>query len=333
MDNSKAGSRPSGSRVKRRRTMTKHPKLRNAFAARSRSAVELEDVHEALLESRAQYRRLFEDAVLGIFRSTLDGKVIEVNQAFAHMFRYESPEDVKATVTNVSKQLFVNPEQRTEIKRLVLKHRLSRGFEVQYRRKDGTEFTGHLHVWVVKDSKGKRPWLEGFIEDITERKHVEEQLRFVSTHDSLTELYNRAYFEEEMERVGRGRHYPITIVMADVNQLKVTNDRAGHAAGDDLLRRAAKLLREALRSDDIIARIGGDEFTALLPETDADAARRIVRRIRRHIAAHNAGYAGLPVDLALGCATAKRGEKLFDALKRADMDMYRDKELASMEAI
>ncbi len=325
MVNSKPGSRPFTKRVNHRRATTKRLKPRGASSSRSRSDVEIEDVHEALLESRAQYRRLFEDAVLGIFRSTLDGKVIEVNQAFAHMFRYESPEDVKATVTNVAEQLFVNPEQRNEIKRLVLKHRLSRGFEVQYRRKDGTAFTGHLHVWAVKDSKGTRPWLEGFIEDITEQKRVEEQLRFVSTHDILTGLYNRAYFEEEMERLGGGRQYPITIVMADLNQLKVTNDRAGHAAGDDLLRRAAKLLREALRSEDIVARIGGDEFTALLPETDAAAAQRIVRRIRRHITAHNAGHAGLPVDLALGCATAKRGEKLFDALKRADMDMYRDK--------
>ncbi len=327
----KARTRPATRQPKRRTVATKQLQGRGAFW-RSRSAADREDVHAALLESRAQYRRLFEDAVLGIFQSTLNGKVIDVNQAFAHMFRYESPEDVKATVTNVARQLVVDQEQSAEIMRLVLKQRVSRGFEVRYRRKDGTAFTGHLHVWAVKDSKGQALWLEGFIEDITERKRVEEQLRFVSTHDILTGLYNRAYFEEEMERLGRGRQYPITIVMADLNQLKVTNDRAGHAAGDDLLRRAAKLLREAMRSDDIIARIGGDEFTALLPGTDAAAGQRIVRRIRRHIAAHNAGHAGWPVDLALGCATAKRGETLFDALRRADMDMYRDKELVSEEA-
>jgi diguanylate cyclase (GGDEF)-like protein/PAS domain S-box-containing protein len=306
MINSKAGSRPATKR-KGGGAVTRQLKHRNASALRSRSKVDLDEVREALLASRAQYRRLFEDAVLGIFRSTLDGKVIDVNQAFAHMFRYESPEDVKATVRNVARQLFVDPEQRTEIMRLVLKQRVSRGFEVQYRRKDGTAFTGQLHVWAVRGSQGQVLWLEGFIEDITDRKHVEEQLRYVSTHDILTGLYNRAYFEEEMERLGRGRQYPITIVMADLNHLKVANDHAGHAAGDDLLRRAAELLREVLRSEDVIARIGGDEFTALLPETDAGAARRIVRRIRRHIAAHNAGHAGLPVDLALGCATAKKG--------------------------
>ena len=160
---------------------------------------------------------------------------------------------------------------------------------------------------------------------ITERKQTEERLVYLSTHDALTGLYNRAFFEEEMERIGRGRQFPVSIVMADVNELKRTNDNLGHAAGDELLRRAAQALRSAFRAEDVVARIGGDEFAALLLSTDAAAASVALPRIRSSLVRLNALQGGASVSLALGAGTAEEGGTLSNAFKEADAQMYIDK--------
>jgi two-component system, NtrC family, sensor kinase len=127
-------------------------------------------------ESEVRYRRLFEDAVLSIFQSTPDGRVIAVNPAFARMFGYESPEEVASTVKNVATDIFADPQRRAEIARLIMEQPDLRSFENLYRRKDGSVFTGALHVWPVKDAEGQLLQLEGSIEDITERKRTAEYI-------------------------------------------------------------------------------------------------------------------------------------------------------------
>ncbi|MBN1284172.1 MAG: PAS domain S-box protein [Anaerolineae bacterium] len=130
----------------------------------------------ALRESEQQYRRLFEDAVLGIFRSTPGGKVITVNPAFARMFGYDSPEDVLASINDVATSVYVDPPRRAEIVRRIMASRLPIRMENRYRRKDGSIFTGNLHIWRVDDEDGNFLYLEGFVEDITKRKEAEAEL-------------------------------------------------------------------------------------------------------------------------------------------------------------
>jgi diguanylate cyclase (GGDEF)-like protein len=161
--------------------------------------------------------------------------------------------------------------------------------------------------------------------EIAERKQIEGQLKEMSIHDELTGLYNRGFFDEEMARLGRGRQFPISIVMADLNGLKRINDRDGHAAGDALLKRAAQVLNAAFRADDIIARIGGDEFAVLLPATSAASAQLLYHRIRRVLDDHNAAHGGTPLSIALGSSTTGKGGALTDVLKEADARMYEDK--------
>ncbi|OHE61252.1 MAG: hypothetical protein A2Z47_05660 [Thermodesulfovibrio sp. RBG_19FT_COMBO_42_12] len=158
-----------------------------------------------------------------------------------------------------------------------------------------------------------------------QRKRMEEKLWYLSTHDGLTGLYNRTYFEEEMTRLERGRQFPISILMVDVNGLKAVNDSQGHEAGDELLRRTAQVLLISVRVEDMVARIGGDEFAVLLTGTDVSAAEKAVERVIKNLKAHNIKYNGPPLSLSLGVATGEKGNLLAKVLKEADKNMYQDK--------
>jgi len=160
----------------------------------------------------------------------------------------------------------------------------------------------------------------GIAHDLTGRKEVEETLRHDCTHDAMTGLYNRAFFDEELERFAHGRMYPLSIVMADVNGLKTVNDNQGHEAGDQLIRLAARLILGAFRGEDIVARIGGDEFAVLLPSTDKDVAEKAVGRIMS-CPEITSGQ----VSIAFGIACAENKDQIAAALKLGDERMYRDK--------
>jgi diguanylate cyclase (GGDEF)-like protein/PAS domain S-box-containing protein len=159
--------------------------------------------------------------------------------------------------------------------------------------------------------------------DVTERKQAEDKLRYLSTHDVLTGLYNRNFFEAEMERLQNSRIEPTNLMMVDVNGMKSTNDTFGHTAGDELLRRTAQVLKLSFRKEDIIARAGGDEFVVLfqgsipLPEA--------VGRVQECLADHNDWYHGPPLSLAIGTASGAKGSSLVELYKKADQLMYKEK--------
>lgn len=163
------------------------------------------------------------------------------------------------------------------------------------------------------------------IASLREKKRAEDKLRYVSNHDALTNLYNRGFFSEEMARLEQGRRFPISILVADVDGLKNINDTLGHSAGDHFIQLAAQELKKGVRSEDILARIGGDEFAVLLPDTDASAADKVVRRIRASRAEFIWKRKRWAVNISMGVATAERKEPLSDLLILADKRMYEDK--------
>ncbi|MCF8024763.1 MAG: diguanylate cyclase [Desulfobacteraceae bacterium] len=164
------------------------------------------------------------------------------------------------------------------------------------------------------------------IMDITERKKAEENLRRMGFRDSMTNLYNRNFFEEEMNRLQDGRHSPIGIIICDVDGLKFINDTLGHQSGDEIVINIADILQKNFRASDIVARVGGDEFAILLPGVDQDIAEKLVRRLRRAVEDHNNTNPGLPVSLSIGYAVSPKQPVDMQALFReADDRMYRDK--------
>jgi PAS domain S-box-containing protein len=140
-----------------------------------RDITERKQIEESLLLSEDKYRRLFEDAVLGIFRSTSGGKIISVNPAYARMFGFDSPEEAKTQINDEAVDLYVEPLRRNEMASMILDAKGPIRAENLYRRKDGDTFTGNIHAWAVRDRGGRLLYIEGFVEDITERKRAEEE--------------------------------------------------------------------------------------------------------------------------------------------------------------
>ena len=156
-------------------------------------------------------------------------------------------------------------------------------------------------------------------------KHLDNlKIKKLSYYDSLTDLYNRRFFEVELERLDSERQLPISIIMADLNGLKIINDSYGHKKGDQMLKKAAEILKSSLREDDILARRGGDEFVVLLPQTEAAACSKIIQRIKAKTGVIE--ELELPLSIALGQATkVSPEEKIDDIIKKADNQMYENK--------
>lgn len=160
--------------------------------------------------------------------------------------------------------------------------------------------------------------------DITERKRHEEQLKYLSSHDQLTGFYNRSFLEEEMKRLDTPRQLPLSIIIGDLNSLKLINDVFGHQKGDTLLIKAAEIIRGSCRQEDLIARWGGDEFVILLPQTNIKIAEDIILRIKEKCDSQK--DEPIQVSIALGCAAKNSAEIIiWKVLEEAESRMYSNK--------
>ena len=284
---------------------------------------------EVLLQrSERRYRSLFENAVEGIFQCTLEGQFLIANPACARILGFPSPNELLRPDCGTKNLCFINPEKYREFQRALKENGVVEKLEAQLWRRDRSKIWVSLNVLVNRDSEGMSPFIEGRMEDITERKSSEDRIHYLSFHDKLTGLYNRAYFEEELKRLDTPRQLPISLILGDVNGLKLINDAFGHEEGDRLLRQIAFILRESCRKEDVVARLGGDEFAVFLPRTSAEAAGEIIPRIKHLCSQRNIGP--MQVSIALGAVTKETpSQDMGKILRDAEEKMYQTKLLES----
>ncbi|MBN2072375.1 MAG: diguanylate cyclase [Actinobacteria bacterium] len=276
---------------------------------------DLKHAQDNLKQSERKYRTLFENSLDGIYTSTIDGKYLDANQALVNMLGYDSKQELLSI--NIPKQLYWNENERPSLEER------NKIFETTLKGKNGNRIAVEINSKVIFDSNNN-PYYQGIVRDITLRKRAEEKIRLLSFHDDLTGLYNRAYFEEELKRLDTERQLPLSIIIGDVNGLKLINDAFGHMHGDLLLCKCARIFEECCRKDDIIARWGGDEFIILLPRTSEEDAGKLIDRIRERCRSEKLN--DIPVSISLGISSKTDDEKqIAEAIKEAEDIMYRRK--------
>lgn len=249
-----------------------------------------------------------------------DGLIVNVNQAFLATTYYTRDEVIGETTFTLN--FYENPTDRQKIVKQLSEKGFCNNTEMIFHRKSGESITGLVSANIIIINGISHTIIA--IHDITERKKSEEAILYLSYHDQLTGLYNRRFYEEELKRLDIERNLPITLVMADVNGLKLTNDAFGHLAGDKLIQKIGEILKEECRADDIIARIGGDEFVLLLPSTNAEETEKIVQRIQGSISNKKNNHTILSV--SFGWATkGEINEDIAKVYTQAEDHMYRQK--------
>lgn len=252
-------------------------------------------------------------------------KILDVNQATLDLYNARSKDDLLAGLSYILVDESLDAF-RNEI-RALLEGKHTYDCEILQRKMTGDVINGWLRFALPPEYKNSWKRIYISIVDITERKLTEEKMRYMSFHDALSGLYNRAYFEEELQRLNASRQYPISIIACDLDNLKTINDKFGHEAGDRAIKAAAKILGTGtFRKEDVVARTGGDEFMIILPAVDISENPTIFERIENGIARHNNATIddGLyrPISISMGHAVVQEGGSLEEGVKKADAAMY-----------
>ena len=284
---------------------------------------------EALRSSERRFRHLFERNLAGLFRTTLDGRILDCNSAFARILGYATREDVlKVSALD----LYAEPSDRESFLARLMHQRVLVNFELRLKRRDGTTVWVLANESLLEPEGGGESVMEGSLIDITDRKHAEEQRWHQANHDALTDLPNRVLFNDRLSLAilhAHRRRQSLAVMFLDLDHFKRVNDTLGHSAGDELLVKAADRLRRCIRSDDTVARVGGDEFLLLLNgiAREADAAtmaRKILQVISEpYLIQKRELFVEASIGIGLFPGDGEDAEKL---VANVDTAMYRAKE-------
>lgn len=286
-----------------------------------------------LQTSETRFRAAFEQAAIGIVHTSLDRRHLQVNQKFCDMLGYTREEVLGKPASEFT---YVDDrESEGNYRKLLLSCEASSiSAEKRYVRKDGGLIWVNRTVSLVRDPEGQPLYFLRVVEDITERKRLEAELREIAATDMLTGLPNRRAFitrlEEEHARLRRFDGQQAAVLMLDLDYFKNINDTWGHAAGDAVLREVAAVINAQIREVDLCSRLGGEEFAVLLTGAAPVAAREFAERLRRRIAAIAVNHAGdtIKVTVSIGVAALRAMDDSADAaLLRADRALYKAKEV------
>jgi diguanylate cyclase (GGDEF)-like protein/PAS domain S-box-containing protein len=287
-------------------------------------------VEQYQAEAHQRFESAFADAPVGMGLVGLDSRWIRVNRALCELTGYSEaqllkrsfreithPDDLGADLAQVDRLLSGEIDRYTMDKR--------------YLRADGDELWVNLAVSLVRDAQGNPLYFIRQCEDISERKREHETVQHLADHDSVTKLWNRRRFGEELEmQVSRCQRFgeSAALVLIDLNGFKAINDNYGHNTGDDLLQHVASALYKRLRFSDSVARLGGDEFGVVLAHVGEDETKNLIRVLREIVSDSKVDAAGAKVGVTASVGYVMLGESttsVLDALAEADAAMYVDK--------
>lgn len=289
---------------------------------------------EAVEQAELRYRHIFEHASEGIFQTTADGHYLAANPALARIYGYATPEELIEDLSDIEHRLYVDPGRRDAFHRLMRTRGEVLNFESQVYRRDGSRIWISENAHIVRGPQGEFLCYEGTVQDISERKHYQEQLERQANHDLLTGLPNRSLLGDRIEQgIARARRlgFYLALVFIDLDNFKFINDSLGHAAGDELLKEVAARLTHCLRASDTMARLGGDEFVLVLNDhyrvsTVITLLERVLQEISRPVLLAGREF---QVGASLGVAMypndeghANDADEAENLLRHADLAMY-----------
>ena len=275
---------------------------------------------ESLRASEEKYGRYIRNAPYAVVVIDENGAVVEVNEASARITGYTEAELLTINIMHLVDAGSVDAAQNM-FGTLLLKDRLDG--ELQYRQKNGA--LRWASVSAVRLAANR---LLCFMSDVTEQKTAADKLLYTSTHDDLTGLWNRRSFDADAERLNVPEQLPLSVLIGDINGLKMINDSFGRAEGDRIIIRTGELIGKFCRPGDVMARTGGDEFSVILPKTDNDTAMNLLQSVHTAFAELNRTVTddSLHIHLALGVSTKDSADEPFtEVLRRAEDSMNQRK--------
>ncbi len=291
----------------------------------------------SLRAAEGEYRALFENAVVGIYRSTVDGRQVRANPALVRLHGYTSEAELLATGNGMATDWYVDPARRGEFLRLMQQNgRVDDLVSEVYRHRTRERIWVSETAWIVRGADGEPLWFEGTVVDATDRMRAHERIAHLAHHDALTNLPNRAVFRERLQRhlshinpqAGREHGSAMAVLYLDLDRFKVVNDTLGHSVGDQLLQQVAERIRGTVHAEDTIARLGGDEFAILQlgqeqPYGASTLAQRLIERVSQPYTIDNHHFSiGVSVGIALAPTHSLEPDQLT---KNADFALYRAK--------
>jgi diguanylate cyclase (GGDEF)-like protein/PAS domain S-box-containing protein len=297
----------------------------------TRDITERKRTEEALREAEERFRRSFDDAAIGMALVAPDGQFLRTNRSLCEILGYVEEELLEKTFQDITYPDDLDADL-DQVRRMLVGKIRTYQMEKRYFHKDGQVVWVLLSVSMVHDEEGEPLYFVSQIQDISERKVLEERLEHRAFHDSLTDLPNRQLF---MDRLGQAlrrtmrRHKRVAVLFMDIDKFKGVNDSLGHEVGDLLLTVVAQRLGHCLRPEDTLARFGGDEFVVLIeavddPEQAVEVAKRITEEFRKPFNIEGRDlYVAASIGISLGNARTHDSDGL---LRDADTAMYRAKD-------
>ena len=316
----------------RRRARPMEDSWHGALNVLNRLIVGYEKINEQISEAEEKYRLIFEDALVGIFQVSPTGRPLIVNRTMARIYGYDSPEQFLAEVSNVRKQLFVDPTQLSEWKTAFKANEVAWGAKAEVNCRNGLKKWVSVNIRAVRDDRGRIQHFEGTAEDITDRKDAEERIHFLAYYDTLTGLPNRTLFSMQLGEAlatARNRQGKAALLLLELGRFKIINDSFGQLFGDRLLQEIAERIKNNAGDNGIVARVGGSEFAIVLEDiADVSEAAEVAHNVVTALSAEFSvlGHS-LSISFNIGISIfPEHGMDGAELLQNADVALFASKE-------